>query len=309
MLTQILKYFIFLLLFIVSSNIYAAQFQSLKEFGQNPGQLSASYYQPLSEISNIVVLLHGCGQDAQTLAKNSGFLAQAKRHNTALLLPQQSDSNNIKRCFNWFSPADTDKDSGETLSIINMISQFKSQTNARNIYIAGLSAGGAMTSSLLVHYPYLFKGGAIFSGIPYPCANNLIKAISCMRSGPSNSAQELIDLTKTSHTQWPPLIVWSGNADKIVHPSNARYLATQWKLLSKVSNQVIDTSHQGYRVTQWRSKQQTQIKLVELDDFGHGIPISPAQKDGSKAAPYVIPAKTSSAIETFKFWQLAKTTS
>lgn len=41
------------------------------------------------------------------------------------------------------------------------------------IFVTGLSAGGAMTSILLVAYPELFAGGAIIAGLPYGSASNV----------------------------------------------------------------------------------------------------------------------------------------
>jgi poly(3-hydroxybutyrate) depolymerase len=73
-------------------------------------------------------------------------LALAKKHNFALLLPKQSLSNNIQRCFNWYS-AD---------------------------YFTRDLAGGAMASGMLANYPALFTSGAVVAGIPFPCAEGLM---------------------------------------------------------------------------------------------------------------------------------------
>jgi len=292
----------------ISLAVHSIQFSSLQNFGDNPGQLSASYYTPSSQPSSLVVLLHGCVQDAQQLAINSGLLGLVQTHNVGLLLPQQHDSNNIKRCFNWFSPADTDKDSGETRSIINMIKHYKKLSKAQNVYIVGLSAGGAMTSNLLIHYPQLFSAGAIIAGVPYPCANNLIKAIACMRSGPSGSVNKLLDSIPSTTNKWPPLSVWTGLDDKIVSPNNAYALAKQWQLLSAAGKPKVYATHEGYRITIWPdSQQQSQVQLVEIENFGHAIAIVP-QQHGATIAPFIQPAPLSSATELFKLWQLSSNT-
>ncbi|MCJ8297276.1 MAG: PHB depolymerase family esterase [Colwellia sp.] len=177
-----------------------ANFQPLNSFGDNPGELTASYLSPSKQAKSLVVLLHGCVQKGETLAKQSGFVALAKQYNFTLLLPQQSQKNNVKSCFNWFSEQDSAKDQGEVLSIKNMISAVKTQAGIEQVYIAGLSAGGAMTSALLTHYPDLFSAGAVIAGLPYPCANDLAKAISCMRNGPSQSAIELVSIAKQGNS-------------------------------------------------------------------------------------------------------------
>ncbi len=285
------------------------QFLALEEFGENPGQISASYLNQDKKIDTFVVLLHGCVQNAQELATRSGFVSLAKANNVGLLLPQQSDKNNIKRCFNWFSPGDTDKDSGETQSIVNMINSYKKQTKAQYVYIAGLSAGGAMTTNLLINYPRLFSGGGVIAGIPYPCADNLIKAISCMRSGPSMPAKKLARQIKAIKQPWPPISIWTGLNDTVVNPLNSLYLARQWQIMNHLEPTEKLAVHQGYRITQWQDQQgNAQIQLVEIENLDHGIAINSAQPHGGRAAPFVLESPLSSAIELFKFWKITNKT-
>lgn len=305
-----MRYFFFTILMLMPAAAYSEQssFTALAQFGKNPGQLSASYYAPSSP-NAMVVLLHGCVQQAQTLAKNSGFLSLAKANNVALLLPQQDSRNNIKSCFNWFSPTDTEPGSGETASIINMITTLKHKLSITDVYIAGLSAGGAMTSNLLIHYPNLFKGGAIYAGIPYPCANNLIKAIACMRSGPSYSAAQLVEKVDKANVDWPPLTVFTGGSDNIVHPNNAQVIAQQWALLTDAKQQQ-QTINNSIKITQWHNKAQHKtVQLTVIENLSHGIAVSPQKPHGGQVAPFVVSTPISGAIETFKFWNLNLKTS
>ena len=79
-----------------------SQVTPLTDFGTNPGELSASYFTPQASSRAIVVLLHGCTQLGEQLAQDIGLLALAKEHGFSVLIPQQSNSNNITTCFNWF---------------------------------------------------------------------------------------------------------------------------------------------------------------------------------------------------------------
>jgi len=312
MLTQLFgRLLVMLVLMLTTSSAFSIGFKPLTEFGANPGQLTASYFSPTQQPNAIVVLLHGCVQDAQELAANSGFLNLATDNNVALLLPQQAQANNIKSCFNWFSSADTDKGSGETLSIINMIKRYKSLANTQDVFIVGLSAGGAMTTNLMIHYPSLFNAGAVIAGIPYPCADNLIKAIACMRSGPSSSAKALVQQIATTNQTWPPLSIWTGLNDSVVNPKNSSTLAQMWQLLSGANQPALESNHDGYRVSQWHTAtHKAQIQLIEINNFDHAIAIKPQLQHGGKAALFVTPAPISTAVELFKLWQLntSKTT-
>lgn len=283
-------------------------FQPLTHFGDNPGDLTASYFHPTKQTKSLVVFLHGCVQQGETLAKQSGFVALAKQYNFTLLLPQQSKNNNVTSCFNWFSEQDSDKDQGEVLSIKNMILTLKAQSEFDHVFIAGLSAGGAMTSALLVHYPELFSAGAVIAGLPYPCANNLAKAISCMRNGPSQSSIELASLAKQDNEavkKWPRLIVITGSKDKVVSPKNSHSLALQWSKLSETSLKPSKTSPVGYQQTLWQGNEGSpQVKLVEISEMGHGLGVNSSYKNRDASADFLFESSLDSAKSIVDFWSV-----
>ncbi|MCJ8318359.1 MAG: PHB depolymerase family esterase [Colwellia sp.] len=300
--------YIYCFISLVISSPSFAKFQTLVNFGDNPGELTASYYQPESSISSVVVLLHGCVQNGEELAMQSGFAELAKEHNFALLIPQQKQSNNVKSCFNWFSEQDSLKNQGEVLSIKNMVMTLKTKTKVNDVYIAGLSAGGAMTSALLVHYPELFSAGAVVAGLPYPCANNLAKAISCMRNGPSQSTSELVALVKplkkTIH-QWPRLLVITGNEDVVVNPKNATSLALQWAKLTSNNSKEIFHSFSDFQVRSWlNNKEETLVKLITIDEIGHGISVNTRLGNRNSESAFLLESSVDSAKEIVDFWFL-----
>jgi len=284
-----------------------AQFKAITEFGDNPGEISASLYLPGANTKSLVVLMHGCIQNGELFAGQSGFLSLAKEKKFALLVPQQNESNNIKRCFNWFSPQDIEKDRGETLSLKNLVLEAKRQSKAEHVYIAGLSAGGAMTSNLLVNYPDLFDAGAVIAGIPFPCADSLVKAISCMRTGPAQSKQELIEQVRKlskGNIRWPRLSIWTGTEDKVVNPTNADLLAKQWAGLLQLENPVT-INQQGVEILQWQGKQNSPlVELVKIANMGHGMPVRPDLANGGEERPYLLKAQMSAAINIVDYWQV-----
>ena len=283
-----------------------AKFQPLTHFGDNPGDLTASYFQPTKKTKSLVVFLHGCVQQGETLAKQSGFVSLAKQHNFTLLVPQQSKKNNVTSCFNWFSEQDSEKDQGEVLSIKNMILALKAQSKFDQVFIAGLSAGGAMTSAMLVHYPELFSAGAVIAGLPYPCANNLAKAISCMRNGPSQSSTELASLARQGNEtikKWPRLIVITGSKDEVVNPDNSQSLALQWSALSENSLKPSKTSTADYQQTLWQTiEEPAQVKLIEINEIGHGLSVNSNYKNRDATADFLYESSLDSAMNIVEFW-------
>tara|TARA_R110001583_G_scaffold12410_4_gene55151 strand:- start:3536 stop:4519 length:984 start_codon:yes stop_codon:yes gene_type:complete len=305
-------FFLAITLFLFSQHSFA-EFIELTSFGENPGDLKASYYLPKMDDSNnaspaLVVLLHGCAQQAEALAQQSGLAGLAKQHNFALLLTQQGLTNNIKHCFNWYSADDYTKDKGETLSIKNMITTLKQKLASENVYIIGLSAGGAMASSLLVNYPELFTAGAVVAGIPFPCADGLITGISCMKNGPSQTTDELVTLIQKMNpkqTTWPKLSVWTGANDSIVNPLNSSMLAQQWAQLLKVTAKPIVDKKSGYTITRWQNvDKKTQVELVEVMNRDHGIMVNPNEENGGEVSDYLLASPISTVKHVMKLWQL-----
>ncbi|WNC68748.1 PHB depolymerase family esterase [Thalassotalea nanhaiensis] len=281
-------------------------FANLTTFGSNPGNLSASFITSSKTSDKLVVLLHGCVQNGEQFAEQSGFVDLAEKHQFNLLIPQQSDQNNIQGCFNWFSPQDQQRDKGEALSLKQMIETLKEQTQVTKVYIAGLSAGGAMASAMLINYPDLFDAGAIISGIAYPCADNLTKAISCMRNGPSQTIEELVQQAKAIQPEqkdWPRLVVFTGEQDKVVAPINAESIAQQWLGLSGISTPPQQFKHTGYQQQQWRSDSGLlAVEMFLIADMGHGIAINSSIESGGSEAPFLLNAPLSAANEIIKFW-------
>ena len=290
------------------SPVTLATYIPLIDFGDNPGALSASYFSPKNPSSNLVVLLHGCEQNGQLLANHSGLMALANKHHFSLLIPQQSYANNIKKCFNWFSPQDTRLNLGEMLSIKNMILTTQEQLNTKHVYILGLSAGGAMSSAILVNYPELFTAGAVIAGLPFPCADNLTKAISCMRKGPPQPASELALMVKKTQPKrqlWPRLTVWTGDSDNVVNPINAEKLARQWARLKQLQRPPVTSKANGIHITQWQDNlNNIAVELVQIPGLSHGMAINPEIKNGGEPAPFILSAPVSSAVEIVKFWKI-----
>ena len=90
----------------------------------------------------LVVVLHGCTQNAAVYDHGSGWSALADRHGFILLFPEQSRANNPLLCFNWFSGNDNQRGMGEAASIANMIAAMKQahDVDPKRVFVTGLSA-------------------------------------------------------------------------------------------------------------------------------------------------------------------------
>lgn len=212
----------------------AAQAQSLTAvtgFGSNPGALTMYKYVPggLPANAPLVVALHGCAQSASNYDAETGWVLLADRWKFALLLPEQTTSNNSSRCFNWFEAGDISRGAGEALSIKQAVDKLKADhaSDPARVYVTGLSAGAAMTAVMLATYPEVFAGGAIIAGVPYNCGTGLTNAFSCMNPGSDLTPAQWGNKVRaaSSHTgPWPRVSIWHGDADTTVRPANANEL-------------------------------------------------------------------------------------
>src|SRR5206468_8709093 len=211
------------LLALASPQAFAASPVEVTDFGFNPGNLRMFEFLPdgLLPSAPLVVVMHGCTQNATTFANETGWIQLADKFGFALALPQQTHVNNPSNCFRWFDSNHNRRDQGEALSIKQMVDKMKSvhSIDPNRVYVTGLSAGGAMTSVMLATYPDVFAGGAVIAGLPFGIAGNVREALSGMMASPSRPANELGDLVRNASTHkgpWPKLSVWHGSADRTV---------------------------------------------------------------------------------------------
>jgi len=279
--------------------------REIHDFGSNPSNLRMFGYRPpnLADNPALVVVLHGCTQTAAGYDLGAGWSTLADRYGFALLLPEQQRSNNPNGCFNWFQPEDSRRGGGEPLSIRQMIekSVVDHGIDRRRIFVTGLSAGGAMTSTMLACYPEVFAGGAIVAGLPYGAAANVQQAFESMYQSPSRPAREWGDLVRRASPHqgpWPRISVWHGNADKTVIPPNAREIVKQWTAvhglpLSPSAQAKVD----GYPREVWiDAAGQELIESYTITNMAHGTPLAVGEAEGAcgAAGPFLLPVGISS---------------
>ena len=175
------------------------------------------------EAAPLVVMLHGCKQNPDDFAAGTGMNALAEEQGCLVVYPAQAKNANGSNCWNWFQAGDQKRDRGEP-SIIAAITQQVMRdykVDPARVYVAGLSAGGAMAAILASEYPDLYKAAGIHSGLPTGAANDVASAFAAMSNGAANSA------LKAKNGAPVPVIVFHGDRDKTVHPQNGHQVLSQ----------------------------------------------------------------------------------
>jgi poly(hydroxyalkanoate) depolymerase family esterase len=287
-------------------------------FGSNPGNLRMLTYVPkhLPEAAPLVVVLHGCTQTAHSYDLGTGWSALADRYGFAVLLPEQRTSNNPLQAFNWFKPEDFVRDSGEPLSIRQMVEWMvvNHGIDRRRVYVNGVSAGGAMTSVMLATYPEVFAAGAIIAGVPYRCASDLQGAFQSIFQGCVRSPQEWGNLVRTASSHqgpWPKISIWHGTGDHTVQPTNAEEVIKQWTDVHALPmTPTFESTVDGHPYRAWRGLDgDTLIESYTITGMAHGVPIDPHGEEGcGAAAPFILDMGISSTQHIARFWGITDRT-
>lgn len=293
----------------------ASRLRPLAGFGSNPGALGGWSHVPegLPAAAPLVVVLHGCTQTAAGYDRGAGWSALADEAGFAVLFPEQQRANNANLCFNWFSPEDARRGSGEALSIRQMIAAMVADhaIDPRRVFVTGLSAGGAMTSIMLAAYPELFAGGAIIAGMPFGAAETIGDALSRMRGEGYGSDAGLAALVRAASPHrgpWPAISVWHGTADRVVDPVNAARIIGQWRSIHDLGDAAPERDLvDGYPRSIWRDPAgRPVIAFHEILGMDHGTPL---QTDGpdrcGASAPFMLAAGISSTRHIARGWGIA----
>ena len=164
----------------------------------------------------LVVMLHGCTQDPDDFARGTRMNALARAQGFLVLYPSQSQRANAQRCWNWFKHNHQARGKGEPAILAGMVRDVIAthDVDPGRVYVAGLSAGGAMAAILGDAYPDLFAAVGVHSGLPTGSATDVQTAFAAMSGG----AQPVRRGAGSGPT--PPTIVFHGDADTTVNAVN-----------------------------------------------------------------------------------------
>lgn len=290
---------------------------------ENPGNLNAYVHEPMNKTTKkipLVVVLHGCNQDAIEISSGSGWNMLADSLNFLVLYPEQKSANNMIKCFNWFSKDDQEKDKGEIASIHEMVKYAVSHysIDTSRIFIYGASAGAAMSVNYMACYPSTIKSGAILAGTAYKQVESVGKSFSEMKQptmfDEANLRQKLYSQDSLYKGEFPQLIVIHGTEDKIVQYGNGEVLVKQWKTAFKITSESMKQVVAGattptiMRTDYKDAKGRSVIILYKANKWGHYLMIDPGPgiKQGGEVSKHAKDGDFFSTYQIAKDWNLVK---
>jgi poly(hydroxyalkanoate) depolymerase family esterase len=174
----------------------------------------------------LIVMLHGCTQSPDDLATGTRMNLLAEEHTFLVAYPAQAAAANSSRCWNWFEAADQQRGRGEPSLIAGITCEVVGEYHvaADRVYVAGMSAGGAMAAIMGATYPDLYAAIGVHSGLAPGAAHDLPSAFSAMRQGQPGTTRHNARTGGSARTL--PAILFHGDRDTTVHPRNGDHLLT-----------------------------------------------------------------------------------
>jgi poly(hydroxyalkanoate) depolymerase family esterase len=238
----------------------------------------------------LVVMLHGCTQDPEDFAAGTTMNLAAEESGCLVLYPEQPSSANHTQCWNWFDAAHQQHGQGEPAIIAGMTRQVLREHGGdpAKVYVAGLSAGGAMAAVMAATHPELYAAVGVHSGLAAGSARDLITGLQAMKGNHKGARRQ----TPAGRVR---AIVFHGDRDATVHPSNGQDVYRQFG--GGASRTEIEEQGKGY------------LKTMALDASGrvaaehwllHGA--GHAWSGGSAAGSYADPSGPNASAEMLRFF-------
>ena len=267
----------------------------------------------------LLVLLHGCTQNAADFAEGTGMNQLAEQYGFITLYPQQKRLSNQTLCWNWFKPANQQRDRGEPALIAHMVQAIIENSSRwtidkSRVYVLGASAGAAMSVILGATYPDMFTAIGVHSGVEYQAVTNILGGLKLVLKGGPNpviQGQKAFE-AMGSNKRVVPTIVFQGTQDKIVSPINGdqviqqwmltNYLASEGQYIADIKTPTTTTSGQipdgySYKVYTWKDHTGKEIQQYwKIDGLAH------AWSGGNPAASYTDPRGPNASQAMYEFF-------
>ena len=220
----------------------------------------------------LMVMLHGCGQTAESFAASTRMNRVALRERFLVLYPEQERLANAQGCWNWFD-TDSGRAWGEVALILKAVDQvcLLHQADILRVAVTGLSAGASMSALLVSRHPGRFQALVMHSGIPPGMAHSRLSALGAMNG--RQPVPSVAVLPAAIGADWPPLLVIQGSADGVVSPRNGLASAQFWARSAGARPGTARRVQRGQRhpmsVTELKRRGSTVATLVVVEGLAH----------------------------------------
>jgi poly(hydroxyalkanoate) depolymerase family esterase len=237
--------------------------------------------------------------------------AIAEAHGFLVLYPDEPASVQMLKCWQWFDPAHQHRGSGEPAELVALVDHVATShaVDGARVYVAGLSAGAAMSVILGATYPDRFSAIVVAAGLEYGAASSLPAASTAQfQGGPDPVRQGMAAATAMAGASRPVrVLVFHGTQDPIVAPLNGDQVVAQWRTTNGIlgvdlaaapaaTEPLQVTGGRSYTRTRWDSGSMTWIEKISVDGMGHAWP------GGAASASFTDPQAPNASEQSWSFF-------
>jgi poly(hydroxyalkanoate) depolymerase family esterase len=289
-----------------------------RSYTNQAGTRSYKLYIPSGYIGQevpLIVMLHGCTQSPNDIAAGTRMNAVAEENIFLVAYPAQAQGANMNKCWNWFKASDQQRGRGEPSLVAGITRQIIDEYSVADgrVYVAGMSAGGAMAAIIGEAYPDLYAAVGVHSGLAPGTAHDMPSAFAAMSQGgaatPSRNIPTATDAGRSARIV--PAIVFHGDHDKTVHPRNADRLLEHYCTPKTISSRdAVDSTtprgtvrqgqvrggHDYTRTTYYDAGGRVIVECWTIHGLGH------AWSGGSSSGSYTDPRGPDASAEMMRFF-------
>lgn len=245
------------------------------------------------ELLPVVVMLHGCQQNAEEFARGSRITKWAEKEKFIVLLPEQNIAYNPFKCWNWIIPGNNSR-YGESEVIVTMLDDVlkKYNGNKDKVFAAGMSAGASMVNILGNCYPERFRGLGSHDGSQFYSSYLGLDFAEVVLNGasvPASVSGRVGYACSNGIKNRPkkmPIIIFHGMRSPLMSPMHAFQIESEFKVLNDfLDNGLRDNSYfldknvenfpetEKYGYNKYSIIDQEQEVLIErymINDLAHG---------------------------------------
>lgn len=268
----------------------------------------------------LVLMLHGCTQDADAIAAGTRINPLADTEGFAVVYPEQSAAANRNGCWNWFLPEDQSRGAGEPAILAGIAKDLLAgaagvSVDPARVFVAGMSAGAGMAAVLAATYPDLIAGVGLHSGLAYRAADSVTSAFAVMRRGAADPLASACaaHAGMGRHARVVPAVIVHGSADRTVAPINGEQAVRQWLETNRLASGSFrpdpdrpNRQYTGrvaggyaYRVLGWDDGQRPVVEHWQVEGLGHGW------SGGSPAGSFTDPLGPDATAAMWRFFAAA----
>ncbi len=177
------------------------------------GKLSTILYVPstppaLAGKRALMVSLHGCRQTNDMFHKNTNWSGVAARYGMVVAIPQSSGEGPFGKyaCWNFavgMNMSRTESDAKYVLDLVEALLQdSKLNIDPAQVYLSGLSSGGALVSSLACLAPEVFAGVGVNAATPPGADGKKVDTVNMSISQGVSNCKALSNKGDTKNRSW-----------------------------------------------------------------------------------------------------------